>query len=654
MPISEYFHGNGNEVMANMQHEYGGGKKAKSVFYALANKQHDAKPMAQGGLVTEPWWQRQQQPNEMPPPPGTEQAPPQTPQPLSRFDMPEQPVARAMPDMPEPESQGVPTQLAGGMPDAPGPGYRMMAARTAEPTPAPTPAPSPIAPAPQPEASSSADMGQPIGRPAAAEAAPAPATPAEDPRIAAGKEMAAEIMKRARVQTPAWRQALAAALTLSPRTAGIAPMLLHPPNNMERLAPIIEKNAAEARLEKAEASNEVLKHEQIEGTKEWRLAGVAQRAAAQKGAPLTPSERQLLLSQHPEIAALLNKQETKEYIINGTLKEKGAPTIFKQGEAVEDPNSPGHFITPVPAQPKLQSVAQGASLVDPAHPEKPVFTNPGKEVADKEDINHWIAAVRNPESTPEQVALAHSKITDWQKTQKEQRAPVINVNATPSDPAIEQAAVRYLKTGELPSLGMGRDAASARTKILNRAAELDPNADIASNKGGYGADKASLVSLQKTADAVNAFEGLARKNLDRFTDVAQRTVDSGQPWANRVFRGGARVLGDKSAAEFEAARVTAFTEVAKVLNNPTSSAVLSDSARKEAESVLSGSYTIPQLMAVANLLKKEMGDRKGENQRAIKEIQARMKGGKKEESGGGGAVVKWGRDAQGNPVQLSQ
>lgn len=37
MPISEYYGGHGNEVMGNMQREYGS-KEGKRVFYATANK----------------------------------------------------------------------------------------------------------------------------------------------------------------------------------------------------------------------------------------------------------------------------------------------------------------------------------------------------------------------------------------------------------------------------------------------------------------------------------------------------------------------------------------------------------------------------------------------------------------------------------------
>lgn len=39
MPISKYFKGHGEEVMASMEKTYKSAKKAKQVFYAKANKE---------------------------------------------------------------------------------------------------------------------------------------------------------------------------------------------------------------------------------------------------------------------------------------------------------------------------------------------------------------------------------------------------------------------------------------------------------------------------------------------------------------------------------------------------------------------------------------------------------------------------------------
>lgn len=39
MPVSDYFGGSGSRVMRGMRQTYGNAKRAKSVFYATANKQ---------------------------------------------------------------------------------------------------------------------------------------------------------------------------------------------------------------------------------------------------------------------------------------------------------------------------------------------------------------------------------------------------------------------------------------------------------------------------------------------------------------------------------------------------------------------------------------------------------------------------------------
>jgi len=440
----------------------------------------------------------------------------------------------------------------------------------------------------------------------------------------------ADYIAKAGQKVPWWKTGLGMALSATQHGRGIAPMLMQP-RGLPQAERVLQATGAAAELERkqqAAASGEATRLRQMDLIDAQKQAALAARDSSLKPAPtITERIKEAMAAVGPDGKPLYTPDEIK--MIGAGWK----PPAEKADRFSSSPQ--GIFNT-------------GTGEVKTPAPEKP-------QPKQNQDINHWIAVRNDPKSTPEEKTLANTNIKDWEGTQKNQRAPIVNVNAMPSDPAIDQAAMRYLKSGELPTMGMGRDAATARTKILNRAAELDPSADIASNKGGYGADKASLASLQKTADTVNAFEGLARKNLDRFVTVAQKTVDSGMPWANRAFRGGARALGDKSAAEFEAARVTAFTEIAKVLNNPTSSAVLSDSARREAEGILSGSYTIPQLVSVATLIKQEMATRKTENQRALDEIRGRMKGGKKEGSeDSGGNVVKWGRDAQGNPVRLSQ
>src|SRR6185312_13432994 len=47
---------------------------------------------------------------------------------------------------------------------------------------------------------------------------------------------------------------------------------------------------------------------------------------------------------------------------------------------------------------------------------------------------------------------------------------------------MDAAAENYAKTGTLPPMGMSRGSAGVRTAIINRAAELFPNLDVAGNK----------------------------------------------------------------------------------------------------------------------------------------------------------------------------
>jgi len=54
MPIDKYFGGHGEEVMASMKTTYankGGAKKAKSVFYATANKRKKGKAKHQADAL---------------------------------------------------------------------------------------------------------------------------------------------------------------------------------------------------------------------------------------------------------------------------------------------------------------------------------------------------------------------------------------------------------------------------------------------------------------------------------------------------------------------------------------------------------------------------------------------------------------------------
>jgi hypothetical protein len=207
-----------------------------------------------------------------------------------------------------------------------------------------------------------------------------------------------------------------------------------------------------------------------------------------------------------------------------------------------------------------------------------------------------------------------------------------------TDTATDQAAEKYFQTGQLPSGGRGAAGLAQNRKIMNRAAELHPQGDLASNQAAFSANKESLKKLQTNFDQVTAFENTAGKNLDQFLTTAQKVVDAGSPLINRPLRAISKAMGGADMAAFDAARTTALTEISKVLNSSNASGVLSDSARHEVEGLIGRDATLKSIYAAAKILKTDMGNRHESYQAQISDIQSRLGSNK---NGGGGKEIHY-------------
>lgn len=182
---------------------------------------------------------------------------------------------------------------------------------------------------------------------------------------------------------------------------------------------------------------------------------------------------------------------------------------------------------------------------------------------------------------------------------------------------LDMAALRYKTTGIMPALGMGDK--TTRQRIINRSAELTPDdearinaggGNIAANQANFRADSGSLAAMQKQRDAITSFEQTAQKNIDIFLGQAGKVVDTGSPIANMPLRAiTGKVLGSPDQAAYDAARLVAINEIAKITSNPNMSGVLSDSARHEVEQFNPRSATLKQTVAVMRLLKRDMENR---------------------------------------------
>lgn len=190
-----------------------------------------------------------------------------------------------------------------------------------------------------------------------------------------------------------------------------------------------------------------------------------------------------------------------------------------------------------------------------------------------------------------------------------------------SDVALTITAVNYLKTGSLPTLGMGKDAASSKTAIINKASEIAEKygaGDIAYNKAVTDANKGALKTMQQRQSTLQAAEQTATKNLDLALSLAKNVPDTGSPIVNRIVRNVANdYLGDPETQSFVNAILTAASEYAKVVSGAFSNQALTDSARNEAKERISTALTKGQLESVIATMKQEMENAKTSNQEQI-------------------------------------
>ncbi len=271
----------------------------------------------------------------------------------------------------------------------------------------------------------------------------------------------------------------------------------------------------------------------------------------------------------------------------------------------------------------------GAGTLINVNPKSPQF---GKIVhgvgpVDQQEMQSYLTAPTVPGERLAPAQRTPASFVAW----KAKQSPMAMVmgNQLPAgpqgNPALDQAAQRYSQTGDLPP-GFARSPGTL-TAIMNRAAQLNPDANIAGNKAVYGANKAALSQLQSQASKVNAFENTAGKNLDLFLQQADKVTDLGAKFADAPIRTIQRnVLGTGDMAAFDAARTTALTEIAKVLNSPTGAGVLSDSARHEAEGLIGPNATLNSIKRAATILRQDMKNRHDSYQQEIQNLQGTLGG----------------------------
>lgn len=274
--------------------------------------------------------------------------------------------------------------------------------------------------------------------------------------------------------------------------------------------------------------------------------------------------------------------------------------------------------------PKPIEVSPGAGIYDPTTHQTTIPVPAAEKVDTRSlDARYAEAVASGDQAAAQQLLQAKARLEAAGRVPESESAPTL----TPA--ALDMAALRYRIDGTLPPMGMGKAGATVRQAIINRAAEVDPTANIAANKALYGADKASLQKLQQQTDAVTAFENTADRNAQVLRDIAKDIPDFGAKFLNKTVRAAAGRLGSKNMAKFDSIRQSVQNEYARILSNPNLAGTMSDSARKEAETLLSPDATVGQIAAALDTLKLEASNRRQEYQGQLDVVKGRL-GGKAE------------------------
>ena len=243
--------------------------------------------------------------------------------------------------------------------------------------------------------------------------------------------------------------------------------------------------------------------------------------------------------------------------------------------------------------------------------------------------------IRNANNQLEMKKLQMEQMFEFRKfTAEMQAARISNMGASGAQGGLTPEAVDMLAhqaskdRSVLVGLGRGVQGAKDLRAITNRMAELaaaEGGPGMAQRRAEFRADSNSLNKLTMSYDALTAFEQTAVRNGRQLVDLADKVDVTGIPVIERWVRSGRQaVAGDPDVSQFSAQMQVYRNEAAKILTNPNLTGQLTDSARHEVESFLSGSDSAQQITAVVSLLERDFGNRKVTLERQMDAIRDRM------------------------------
>ncbi len=195
-----------------------------------------------------------------------------------------------------------------------------------------------------------------------------------------------------------------------------------------------------------------------------------------------------------------------------------------------------------------------------------------------------------------------------------------------------QAALNYIANGQYPTTGRGSDpvAVAQRAAVTSKVGAIAAASgmDEPALRAFYKANGASLSAQQKMQDSVQGFIATADKNAALLDDSLKKIPDTGSPLFNKPLRSFQKdVLGNTDLSQFGTYLQSVQNEYARIISQPNLAGQLTDSARKEAETLLDPKSTVPQMLASLQALKNEGNNRLMSVGEQIQRIQQRIQAG---------------------------
>jgi hypothetical protein len=227
-------------------------------------------------------------------------------------------------------------------------------------------------------------------------------------------------------------------------------------------------------------------------------------------------------------------------------------------------------------------------------------------------------SVSNVTMTPYQIeqnkiSQGQLKVSQGQLANAQNRlqAEMSTGNLTPA--TVDFVAETYRQTGQMPPLGMGPMAATARSKILSRAAELSMGsgktaaegaADVRANK----AETAGATASQRTLGNQIANVQIAANEANKMIDVAKPYVDkvnpTDYPTLNAAGNYVAAKTGDTNIVGLATALNGLVNTYARAIN-PKGTATVSD--KQHAREIINTAMSKGQLNEAFAVMNQEMG-----------------------------------------------